>query len=97
MSDSWVEVAMAYYSMHGHGLLRNILSGVAGIIAATHEPAELSESDRFQVEEARRMLADVWADRLGEEIYGIERTLHDHARNLLALVDRIAPEGEAGE
>lgn len=43
------------------------------------------------------MLADVWADRLGEEIYGIERTLHDHARNLLALVDRIAPEGEAGE
>lgn len=63
------------------------------------KPAELSDSERFQVEEARRMLtSEFMAQRLpGDEIYGTERTLFDHARNLLDLVDRIARKGEAGE
>ena len=41
------------------------------------------------------MLAAFAADRLGDGIYGTERTLHDHARNLLDLIDRIAPEETA--
>jgi hypothetical protein len=32
--EEWVRAAEAHYSMHGHGLLRNILVGVAPVIAA---------------------------------------------------------------
>jgi hypothetical protein len=32
--EEWVRVAHAHYSMHGAGLIRNILAGVAPLIAA---------------------------------------------------------------
>ena len=54
-----------------------------------------SESERFQVEEARRMLAELGAGRLADpRIYGTERTLYDHARHLLDLIDKLAPKGD---
>jgi hypothetical protein len=36
----WVQVAEANYSMHGHGLLRNILAGVAPVIKAVERRRE---------------------------------------------------------
>jgi hypothetical protein len=59
--------------------------------------AGLTESERFQAEEARDLLARFAASgRADEDIYSTERVLHDHARNLLALVDKIAPKGDGG-
>jgi hypothetical protein len=50
----------------------------------------LSDSERWQVEEARQMVAR-WDQRHGNDIYGTDRALADAARGLLAIVDQIAP------
>jgi hypothetical protein len=39
----WVQVAEANYSMHGHGLLRNILAGVAPVIEAAERRRVVTE------------------------------------------------------
>ena len=53
----------------------------------------MDESQRWQVGEARAMLA-AWDTERGLEgcNYGTERTLADHVRNLLAVIDHVAPE-----
>ena len=37
--QEWVEAANAHYSMHGAGLIRNIIAGVAPLIRADAEKA----------------------------------------------------------
>jgi hypothetical protein len=53
----WVEAATRHYSMHGSGLIRNILAGVAPLIAA-------AERERV----TSRPLVLVWRDERGTEI-----------------------------
>lgn len=38
--EEWVKAALAHYSMHGAGLIRNILAGVYPLIAAQGAAAE---------------------------------------------------------
>lgn len=52
----------------------------------------LDDSERFQVEECRRVLAGIAAGSLAiPETYGNERALRDVGRTLLDLLDKIAP------
>jgi hypothetical protein len=44
---SWVQAADDNYSMHGHGLIRNILSGVAPLIAAAERVRILALLDAW--------------------------------------------------
>lgn len=53
----------------------------------------LSETGRWQVEEARSTLGR-WDRKHGPEIYGTDRTLADTIRGLLVIVDELAPAGE---
>lgn len=58
--------------------------------AAAAEP--LSDSQRWQVSEARDLLALWDQNRGGPDIYGTERTLADQLRTLLAIIDQIIPD-----
>lgn len=55
--DAWVEVAKRHYSMHGAGLIRNIIVGVAPLIAAAERARLRAEIDPARLE----LLAD-WFD-----------------------------------
>jgi hypothetical protein len=50
----------------------------------------MDESQRWQVEEARGTLAQ-WDAERGGDYYNTERTLADHVRNLLAVIDHVVP------
>lgn len=65
---------------------------VALCIEAVEQAASprLSETGRWQVEQARDLLGR-WDSAHGPEIYGTERTLADQLRGMLALVDQLAP------
>lgn len=58
----------------------------------------LTDSQHWQVGEARDILA-AWDGDRGGDIYSTERTLADLLRNMLAIVDQVAPEPakEAGQ
>lgn len=51
----------------------------------------LSNSQRWQVREARDLLALWDQNRGGPDVYGTERTLADQVRTLLAIIDQVAP------
>lgn len=55
----------------------------------------ISDSQRWQVDEARDLLARWDQERFAEDGYGAERTLADQVRNLLAIVDQAAPDETA--
>lgn len=54
--------------------------------------AALSESERYQVGEARDLLARWDRERGGPGIYSTERTLADRLRGMLALADQLGTE-----
>lgn len=65
---------------------------------AAEVPSSLTDSQRWQVGEARAALAAWDAERNPDgDVYGTERTLADHVRNLLAIVDQEAAPAAAGE
>jgi hypothetical protein len=70
--------------------------GDIGRLSRAPEAVRLTDSQRFQVDEARDLL-DRWdRERFAEDGYGAERTLADQVRNLLAIVDHLAA-ARAGE
>ena len=58
----------------------------------TETTTALSETERWQVTEARALLAAWDRDRGGDGIYGTERTLADATRGLLGIMDHLAAE-----
>lgn len=59
--------------------------------------AGIDEADRPHVEEARRLLAAFAEGSLPASAFGTERVLYDCGRTLLGVLDKIAPNGEAGD
>lgn len=60
-------------------------------------PEPLTDDQRFQVSEARDLLARWDRERFTEDGYAAERTLADQVRALLAIVDQVAPDETAKE
>lgn len=55
----------------------------------------LTESQRFQVQEARDILGTWDLARVGADYIDRERVLADQVRTLLAVIDTVAPKGLA--
>jgi hypothetical protein len=56
----------------------------------------LNKGQRWQVGEARDLLASWDLARGGDGIFGTERMLTDALRGMLALLDQVAPEPKGG-
>lgn len=90
--QGWVGISLLF-----GGLTRDIsvcsvdLTAVTRYVTTEPVEPELSETERWQVEEARTMLGR-WLAAHDREI-STEWALADHARALLAITDQLAPHG----
>jgi chromosome segregation ATPase len=81
----------AALGVHPYGYdLTTIVRDVEKALASLREPA-LSDTERWQIEEARDVLAR-WTRDHGE-IHDREKVMADQARVLLGLVDQLVPKG----
>ena len=64
-------------------------------LGAVFPAGPLTDDQRWQVGEARDLLARWDRERFSEDGYAAERTLADQVRILLAIVDRLAPANPA--
>jgi hypothetical protein len=58
--QEWEDAACDHYSMHGNGLVRNILAGVEPLIRADERKRVADEGRPFDRERLGRMVREIW-------------------------------------
>ena len=81
------------------GWLEEYAASLGAVFPGPDDSPAISEAERWQLAEYRSLLAGWDAGRGGDGLYTTDRTLADALRDLLAIVDRLAPgtEGSSDE